>query len=96
MALQITQTLPNGISVSYHKIFFVSTKLTPSETIANISIASYCCATERTTEKASNQEGALRIQLTDYDVSTQPIFTNTADVYTYLKTLPEFAGAVDC
>lgn len=96
MALQITQTLPNGISISYHKIFYVATKLTPSETIATISVASYCCETERNTEKAANSEGGLRIQLTDYDVSAQPIFTNTADVYTYLKTLPDFAGATDC
>jgi hypothetical protein len=99
MALQLSITAPNGVTMQYHKIFYVSAKLTPDDLQATVSVASYCCNTERATEKATGGEGSLRIQLADYDcadlLKTTPTLTIAA-IYEYLKTLPEFAGAVDC
>jgi hypothetical protein len=98
MALQCNITDNLGIVTTYHKIFYVSVKLEPTQLQATIAIANYISQPQREQEKANNQEGQFRYSLSYVDCSeflqATPTLTIAA-IYAYLKTLPEYATATD-
>lgn len=86
MALQKTITTVNGIVVdnAYHRVEDIAIG---NKTTLNFSLASYV--------NQDKQYPAFQRQMfcVEYDMNGKNPFVQA---YTYVKTLPEFAGAKDC
>lgn len=98
MALQKDIKLPNGITISYHRIVSI-TKVTNN--ILTFEISSYINKEEREKEKEWYKLTTDDKPMLDIYISTEYVNIdydedkNIKDLYAYLKTLPEFKDAID-
>lgn len=95
MALHLKRTLPNGVSVEYHRVVRV-------DCITNVAriieVASYTSAAKRAEEKAKTAAGEpmdVYMETRFYEAPPSNAGMSCAEAYAYLKTLPEFDGATD-
>lgn len=94
MALSKRVALGNGVTVNYHRVvgFNVTTNVQNT-----IEVASYTSRAKRAEEEAAvaaSEPMNVYIETVYHSVPYDPTMT-VAGAYEYLKTLPEFEGAVD-
>lgn len=95
MALHLKRTLPNGVSVEYHRVVRVDCITNVARVIE---VASYTSAAKRAEEKAKTAAGEpmdVYIETRFYEAPPSDAGMSCAEAYAYLKTLPEFDGATD-
>lgn len=96
MALQLDTPTPQNYTASYWRIFSV--------TNANINNGTtdipQCSITLELWKDAATRQaveaGTSEFQPVQYQTLSGPIQTSIQGTYDYLKTLPQFAGAVSC
>lgn len=86
MALQKEIMQKNGVSTNYHRILFVHSTIN-----YNISIAVLSYLNEESRRSDNSEKFVVSVT---YEVPYQENMT-VEQAYEYLKTLPEFEGAVD-
>ena len=95
MALHLKRTLPNGVSVEYHRVVRVDCITNVARVIE---VASYTSAAKRAEEKAKTAPGEpmdVYMETRFYEAPPSNAGMSCAEAYAYLKTLPEFDGATD-
>lgn len=95
MALHLKRTLPNGVSVEYHRVVRVDCITNVARVIE---VASYTSATKRAEEKAKTAAGEpmdVYMETRFYEAPPSDAGMSCAEAYAHLKTLPEFDGATD-
>lgn len=95
MALHLKRTLPNGVSVEYHRVVRVDCITNVARVIE---VASYTSAAKRAEEKAKTAAGEpmdVYMETRFYEAPPSNAGMSCAEAYAYLKTLPEFDGATD-
>lgn len=95
MALHLKRTLPNGVSVEYHRVVRVDCITNVTRVIE---VASYTSAAKRAEEKAKTAAGEpmdVYMETRFYEAPPSDAGMSCAEAYAYLKTLPEFDGATD-
>lgn len=95
MALYLERTLPNGVTVEYHRVVRVD-EMTNVQT--TVEVASYTSAGKRAEEKAALETGEPMDVYTSTKLYVAPWSESgmsTADAYAWLKELDEYEGASD-
>ena len=95
MALHLKRTLPNGVSIEYHRVVRVDCITNVARVIE---VASYTSAAKRAEEKAKTAAGEpmdVYMETRFYEAPPSDAGMSCAEAYAYLKTLPEFDGATD-
>lgn len=87
MALEKTITQEDGIVTNYHRILFVQSTINRQNSIA---VLSYVNEASRLTEETGNPYTKSITYEKPYEENM-----TISDAYEFLKTLPEFSGAVD-
>lgn len=90
MALYKDIKQDDGVTTSYHRILFVQQMVNRHNSIA---VISYVDTESRESEKTAELRQPYQKSIT-YEVSYDPNMT-VESAYDYLKTLPQFAGAID-
>lgn len=95
MALHLKRTLPNGVSVEYHRVVRVDGMTNVGTTIE---VASYTSAEKRAEEKAALSAGDPMDVYTETSFHSAPWSDSgmsCAEAYEWLKRQPDFEGASD-
>lgn len=95
MALHLKRTLPNGVSVEYHRVVRVDGMTNVGTTIE---VASYTSAAKRAEEKRALDAGEPMDVWTETSLHAAPwseAGTSCAEAYEWLKRQPGFEGASD-
>ena len=90
MALRKTIRQDDGVTTSYHRILFCQITTNRQNSIA---VLSYVDDTARENEKDGTIVQPYEKSIT-YETSYDPTMT-IENAYKYLKSLPEFEGAID-
>jgi hypothetical protein len=90
MALQIAVRQDDGVVTNYHRILFLTQTVNRQNSIA---VLSYVDDSSRTAERDGSVAQPYQRSVT-YETEYDPNMTIEA-AYEYLRTLPEFEGAVD-
>ncbi len=88
MALQKTIVQNDGVITNYHRILYTQSSINSHNSIA---VLSYINEDSRKNESAENRPYTVAITYEKDYVENMTI----ESAYEYLKTLPEFEGAVD-
>lgn len=82
----------NGVTTTYHRILYISSAINSS---VSITVASYINEQGRNSEKISNDfDTRPYMSVITYETAYKENFT-IQEAYSYLKTLPQFEGAID-
>ena len=95
MALHLKRTLPNGVSVEYHRVVRVDCITNVARVIE---VASYTSAAKRAEEKAKTVAGEpmdVYMETRFYEAPPSDAGMSCAEAYEWLKRQPEFDGATD-
>lgn len=90
MALQKAITQPNGVTTNYHRIVYVTVTTNRQNSIAVISYIDESFRDDEKEQVLAEPYREAKTYETDYDGSM-----TIERAYEYLKTLPEFEGAID-
>lgn len=90
MALNKAIKQPDGVTTNYHRVLFVQITTNRQNSIA---VVSYVDENSRADEQ-TNSEATPYKQSVTYETDYSPNMT-IESAYEYLKTLPEFDGAID-
>lgn len=90
MALQKEIRQDDGVVTKYHRISFIALATNRRNSIA---VLSYVDELARDEEKAASYMQPYRKSIT-YEIPYDPTMT-IENAYEYLKTLPQFEGAID-
>ena len=90
MALYKEIRQKDGVTTKYHRILFLKTTTNRQNSIA---VVSYVDEESRDNEKEATIEQPYQVSIT-YETDYDPTMT-IEKAYDYLKTLPQFEGALD-
>jgi hypothetical protein len=93
MGIQVAITLPNGVTVNYHRIAQVADQ--GNQTLA-IQVESYVTQAIREAGSSPVQVSSYFIDRTGWDTAKKADSGAWKALYTTLKALPFYAGATDC
>ena len=96
MALQMTKNLDSGVAVTYHRVTGLMINMASSD--ARFVVDSYVDGPARLDGKSPVTQEVFTVHGDTFTLTNAAMGSRSpvALAYDYLKTLPKFAGAVDC
>lgn len=90
MAIGKNIKIENGLTLTYHRVYSVVNNINSS---IDVCVMSYVNQNDRTMEKENSE--TVYSSLTVYNTNRTADVYTASDAYDFLKSLPEFEGAID-